>query len=74
MNDFSLNQATLTFGHPEKKENIVGKRENTGNHHFLLFQQYFLFFLKQKLIFNSLPNYKVLDWSKLKALAKDNEM
>ena len=31
-------------------ENIVGKRENAGNHHFLLFPQCFLPFLKQVFI------------------------
>ena len=33
-------------------ENIVGKGENAGNQHFLLFPQYFLPFLKQVLIFH----------------------
>ena len=40
----------------EKKafENIVGKGENTGNQHFLLFQQCFQLFLTQILIFERL--------------------
>ena len=41
------------FNNPEKEgfENIVGKGENAGNQHFLLFPQYFLPFPKQYLIF-----------------------
>ena len=34
-------------------ENIVGKAENGGNQHFLIFPQYFLPFPKQILIFES---------------------
>ena len=54
-------RATLTLYHtiptlndPEKKkpfENIVGKGENTGNQHFLLFPQCLLPFPKQISIF-----------------------
>ena len=37
----------MTFNDPEKEalkpfENIVGKGENAGNQHFLIFPQYFL--------------------------------
>ena len=44
-----------TLNDPEKKafENIVGKRENAGNQHFLLFPQCFLPFPKQISIFQS---------------------
>ena len=34
-------------------ENIVGKGENAGNQHFLLFPQCFLPFRKQSLVFES---------------------
>ena len=53
-------------------ENTEGKGENAGNQHFLLFPQYFLPYLKQKFSFNSLPNDKILDLSKLKAFADNN--
>ena len=48
--------------------NIVGKGENAGHQHFLLFPQCFL---KASLSrsFNSLPNDKILDMTKLKAFA-----
>ena len=38
-----LYQATMTFKHPKKRasENIMGKGENAGNQHFLLFPQCF---------------------------------
>ena len=60
-------------------ENIVGKGENAGYQHFLLFPQYF-----QKASFSSslkvgsvwygvnpFPNDKILDQTKLKAFADD---
>ena len=34
-------------------QNIVGKEENAGNHHFLTFPQYFLPFPKQNSTFES---------------------
>ena len=40
----------------------MGKGENAGNQHFLLFLQYFP---------NSIPNDKILNWSKFKVLADD---
>ena len=52
-------------------QNIVGKGETAGNLHFLLFPQCFLLYERQKLTFNSLPNDKILDHSKLKAFADD---
>ena len=36
-----------------KKKKIVGKEENAGNQHFLLFQQYFLSFPTQNFFFDS---------------------
>ena len=48
-------------------ENIIGKGKNNGIEHFLFFPQWF----KGVLFFNSLPNDKILDWSKLKAFADD---
>ena len=62
-------------------ENIVRKGENGGYQHFLIYSQLFLKALslgslnvrivKQR--FNSLPNNKIFDWSKLKAFA-DNKI
>ena len=51
----TLYHAILTLNDPGKDafENIVGKGENAGNQHFLLFPQCFLPFLKQNLIFDS---------------------
>ena len=45
----------MTFNDIEKEafENIVGKGENAGNQHFLVFQQCFLSFPKQISIFLS---------------------
>ena len=64
----------------DRVENIVGKGENAGYQHFLLFPQCF-----EKASFsdmskgvivwewvNSLPNNKILDRSKLKAFADIN--
>ena len=53
-------------------ENIVGKGENAGHQHFLFFPQCFL---KASLSrsFNSLPNGKILNVTKLKAFA-DNKL
>ena len=45
----TLDQTILTWNNPEKKslfENIVGKGENAGTQHFLLFPQCFLSFPK----------------------------
>ena len=55
-------QAILTL---EEKdfENNEGKGENAGNQPFLLFPQCFLLL--------SLPDDKILDWSKLKQIADD---
>ena len=40
---FSLDHTIPTFNNPEKEsfEKIVGKRENAGNQHFLLFPNVF---------------------------------
>ena len=62
-------------------ENIVGKGENTGYQHFLLFLQCFQKpsisrLLKVGIVWErvtSLPNNKILDWFKLKAFA-DNKL
>ena len=45
-----------TIPNSNDPENIVGKGENAGNQHFLLFQQCFLTFPKQNSIFNPFPN------------------
>ena len=62
----------------QTSENIVEKGENAGYQHFLLCQQYFMPSQRQKLfglppicclhmfVINSLPDNKILDWSKLK--------
>ena len=60
-------------------ENIVGKGENAGYQHFLLFPQCFRMSsspgsLNLGIVWervNSLPNNKILDWSKFKAHAAD---
>ena len=55
-------------------ENIIGKGKNSGNQHFLLFHNVFFHIRDGQIIcapFNSLPNDKILDQSKLKALADD---
>ena len=50
----TLYHTVLTFKDPKKAfENIVGKGENAGNQHFLIFPQYFLPFSKQVLICQS---------------------
>ena len=38
-------------------ENIVGKGENAGNQHFLLFQQYFFRYQRQVRLFHQRLNY-----------------
>ena len=52
-------------------ENIVGKGENAGYQHFLLFSQCFQKAFFSGLCVNSLPSGEILDWSKLKAFADD---
>ena len=57
----------------DRVENTVGKGENAGYQHFLLFPQYFpkppfLGSLKVGIVW---IRYKILEWSKLKALADD---
>ena len=62
-----------------KVENIVGRGENAGYHHFLLFPQCFQkatypVSLKVGIVclrVNPLPDDKILDWSKLKQIAGD---
>ena len=54
----------------DRIENIVSKGENDGYQHFLLFLQCFH---KDFLPFNSLQNNKILDVTKLKALAEDKK-
>ena len=41
----------LTTQKKKASENILGKRENSGNQHFLLFPKYFLPYTKQSSIF-----------------------
>ena len=60
-------------------ENIVGKRENNGNQHFLLFPQCFLPFPKQISIFDthfelSSANALNLDRSKILSFGKELNM
>ena len=57
----------------DRVENTVGKGENAGYQHFLLFPQYFpkppsLGLLKVGIVW---IRYKIVEWSKLKALADD---
>ena len=54
--ELTLYRTIPTYNNPEKEsfENIVGKGENAGNQHFLLFPQCFLPFPKQISIFQ--PN------------------
>ena len=53
-----MTQSKRTF------KNILGKGENAGYQHILLFPHRFL-------PFNPLPGEKILDWSKLKEIADD---
>ena len=59
-------------------ENIVGKRENAGNHNFLLFPQCFLPFPKQISTFwlNDLlsANALNLNWSKIYYFEKSDRL
>ena len=50
---FTTQSRILTTLKKKPLENIVGKGENAGNQHFLLFTQCFLLFLKQISIFDS---------------------
>ena len=50
-------------------ENIVGKRENPGNHIFTFSHNVFHCIKEKVTTFNSIPNDKILNWSKFKALA-----
>ena len=47
MNSFTTQSRLLTTSKMKPFENIVGKGENAGNQHFLLFPQYFVPFPKQ---------------------------
>ena len=50
----------------------MGKRENVGDQHFLLFPQCFLFFLKQISNFGlSSANALNLDWFEMSSLGKE---
>ena len=53
-NGLTLTTQWLLLTTPEEKplENIVGKGENAGNQHFLLFPQYFLPIPRRISIFN----------------------
>ena len=67
---FTTQSRLLTPLKKKAFENIVGKGENAGNQHFLLFPQCFLFFPTQILIFESglfccLQNALNLDSSKI---------
>ena len=53
-------------------ENIVGKGENAGNQHFLLFPQCFLPFQKQISIFQSSANAFNLDHTSAEACEKSS--
>ena len=68
--DDTRNVAKMMIYVFDRAENIVGKGENAGYQHFLLFPQCF----QKALSFhhcNSLPNDKILDLSKFKAFADD---
>ena len=72
-----LNHTITTFNDPKEEsvENIVGKEENAGNQHFLLFPQCFLPFPKQISIFDThltLSQTTNLDPSNFKDFADDN--
>ena len=45
---FTTQSRLLTTIDKKAKENTMGKGENAGNHHFLLFPQCFLLYLGQK--------------------------
>ena len=79
-NSFNLDQSRilwfgvkneLSFSEQKAFEKLVGKGENVGCQHFLLFPQSFLAYQRQKPVVYSLPNNKFLDWTKFKALADD---
>ena len=67
----------MTISVIDRMGNIVGKGENAGYVHFLLFLQILKNASSETLLklcavwkrVNSLPNDKILDWSKLKAFA-----
>ena len=72
-NGLTLYHTIPIFNDPEKKkkkkrgvENIVGKGENAGNQHFLLFPQCFLTIPESCCVSNPLPNDNILDGSILK--------
>ena len=72
--DNTLNVAKLMISLFDTVENTVGKGENAAYQHFLLFLQCCekpssLGLLKVWIV--SLPNNKILHWSKLKAFADD---
>ena len=52
LNSLPHNPNILMTQRKKTLENIVGKGENAGNQHFLLFPQYFLSFPNQMLIFD----------------------
>ena len=71
---------SLTFNDPGKEafENIVGKGENAGNQHFLLFPQYFLPCPKKKkkiliLATSNLSFANALNFVQPKKLSADKE-
>ena len=49
LNSFTTQSQVVTILWKEFFENIVGKGENAGNQHFLLFQQCFLLYQREKL-------------------------
>ena len=69
------NMLPLAFYHTILKktafENVVGKGENAGNQHFLLFPQCFFYpFRERNHLFSN--KLQILDYSKLKEFADDN--
>ena len=70
MTNFKLYLSQTIPSFPKKAlENIVGKEENAGNPHFLLFPQCFLPYQRQKPSFkkHSICRLQMLSfWSKLK--------
>ena len=56
-NGFTTQSRLLTTLKKKALENTMGKGENAGNQHFLLFPQCFLLYLREKLLF-----YQSLIW------------
>ena len=74
--DNKFNVAKMIFSLCDKLGNTVGKGENAGYLHFLLFLQCYpksssLGLLKVSINYLHVPNKKIQDWTKLKAKAEN---